>query len=72
MNITTKMAKDLDKIAPGVEALAMAYRAGYRRRTIEYCTPSLIGTAIGMVITGIMVVAISKSASTEETEEPES
>lgn len=72
MNITAKMMNDLDKIAPGVEALTAAYRAGYRRRTIEYCTQSLIGTAFGLVATGIILVSISKKAAKEEIEESES
>lgn len=72
MNITAKMMKNLDKIAPGVEALTAAYCAGYRRGTIEYCTRSLVGTAFGMVFTGIILVSISKKASTKESEESES
>lgn len=72
MSITKNMIKDLDTIAPGVEALTAAYRAGYRRRTMDYCMQSLIGTAIGMAFTGIMVAVVSKNTSTEEDEESES
>lgn len=72
MSITKNMLKDIDRIAPRVEALTAAYQAGYRRRTIDYCTQSLVSAAIGLAITGIMVAVASNRTSTEENEEPES
>lgn len=72
MNITAKMMNDLDKIAPGVEALTVFYRSPSVTCSIGCCTQSLIGTALGMVATGIILVSISKKAAKEEIEESES
>lgn len=71
MNITAKMANDLDKIVPGVDALILAYRAGYRRGTSD-CRQALIGAVLGMVATGIIAGKMSKKAAKEEIEESES
>ena len=50
MCITKDMMKDIDKIVPGVEELAKAYQAGYRRQTIDFCKESLISVAMSMEV----------------------
>lgn len=69
---TKQMLKDLKRIAPDVEALTDAYRAGYKRRTMDYCKQTIIGTAAGLVVTGILTAFMYRNITTKEEEESES